>query len=359
MAVVTIPWGDGSGDNIYLTYPSASGDQTVEMSSDANTGSIDRTKSITFTASHHGTSSSKILTVTQEGVKEPYIVFADATVGQICATNWGDGTGIRPSQASQVTNSQFGTTFRNNTSITSFDELSYFKGLSQIPNNAFYGCSNLESVTIPENVTTLGQQAFRGCSKLATITLTNSITCTTNNTFNGCSVVSRVNVPSLAVWLGCTWAENGGPSFASSGIHLYINNTEVTAVTIPDSVTAVKTTAFRRCIGITSVMFHNQVTSIGSYAFQYCSALTSMDVSASVATIEGSCFQNAASSSSKATYIFRATSPPTLGTYAFTNNNVNAIYVPYGTSATYKAATNWSSWKAKIVELDQNGNIPT
>ena len=35
MAVTTIPWGDGSGDNIYLTYPSASGDQTIQVSSDA------------------------------------------------------------------------------------------------------------------------------------------------------------------------------------------------------------------------------------------------------------------------------------------------------------------------------------
>lgn len=50
MATTTIPWGDGSGDNIYLTYPSASGDQTVEVSSDANTGGA-RTKVVTFTSS--------------------------------------------------------------------------------------------------------------------------------------------------------------------------------------------------------------------------------------------------------------------------------------------------------------------
>ena len=49
MATTTIPWGDGSGDNIYLTYSSASGDQTVEVSSDANTGNA-RTKVVTFTA---------------------------------------------------------------------------------------------------------------------------------------------------------------------------------------------------------------------------------------------------------------------------------------------------------------------
>ena len=50
MATTTIGWGDGSGDNIYLTYPSASGDQTVTVSSDANSGAA-RTKTVTFTAS--------------------------------------------------------------------------------------------------------------------------------------------------------------------------------------------------------------------------------------------------------------------------------------------------------------------
>lgn len=49
MATTTIPWGDGSGDNIYLTYSFASGDQTVEVSSDANTGSA-RSQTVTFTS---------------------------------------------------------------------------------------------------------------------------------------------------------------------------------------------------------------------------------------------------------------------------------------------------------------------
>lgn len=63
MATTTISWGDGSGDNIYLTYPSASGDQTVEVSSDANTGSA-RSKVVTFTS---GVGSiTQQLTVSQE-----------------------------------------------------------------------------------------------------------------------------------------------------------------------------------------------------------------------------------------------------------------------------------------------------
>ena len=50
MATTTIPWGDGSGDNLYLTYPSASGDQSVSVTSDANTGAA-RSKVVTFSAS--------------------------------------------------------------------------------------------------------------------------------------------------------------------------------------------------------------------------------------------------------------------------------------------------------------------
>ena len=65
MAVTTIPWGDGSGDNIYLTYPSASGDQTVTVTSDANAGASSRSKNITFSVTAGQTTISRTLTVVQ------------------------------------------------------------------------------------------------------------------------------------------------------------------------------------------------------------------------------------------------------------------------------------------------------
>ena len=69
MATTTIPWGDGSGDNIYLTYSSASGDQTVQVSSDANTGS-ERTKVVTFTAGNV----SQNLTVNQAAGRQEHTI---------------------------------------------------------------------------------------------------------------------------------------------------------------------------------------------------------------------------------------------------------------------------------------------
>jgi len=104
MATTTISWGDGSGDNIYLTYPSASGDQTVEVSSDANTGNA-RTKTVTFTSGVGNIT--QVLTVSQEagGPQEytltKYLSSYDSTnstytsisnesraYGQISTSNW-------------------------------------------------------------------------------------------------------------------------------------------------------------------------------------------------------------------------------------------------------------------------------
>lgn len=66
MAVTEIAWGDGSNDKIYLNYPDASGDQTVSVSSDANTGNA-RTKVITFTAGV----ATETLTVSQDAGYTP------------------------------------------------------------------------------------------------------------------------------------------------------------------------------------------------------------------------------------------------------------------------------------------------
>lgn len=96
------------------------------------------------------------------------ITFADNAVKTICVGNWGGGTisgEITIQEASLVTS--FGSSFNGNTSITSFNELRYFTGLTAL-NSAFEGCTNLTSVILPRcPLTTLGA-AFSGCSSLVT-----------------------------------------------------------------------------------------------------------------------------------------------------------------------------------------------
>lgn len=69
MAITTIPWNDGSGDNITLTYPAASGNQTVAVSSDENTNAL-RVKNVTFSSG----GISRNLTIVQEGVPQQHTV---------------------------------------------------------------------------------------------------------------------------------------------------------------------------------------------------------------------------------------------------------------------------------------------
>ena len=96
----------------------------------------------------------------------PAIAFQDEKVKAICVTNWdtnGDGE-LSTREAAKVTT--IGTLFKGNTEITSFYELKHFIGLTTIGEEAFSGCSNLESVSIPENIATIGDKVFYNCDKL-------------------------------------------------------------------------------------------------------------------------------------------------------------------------------------------------
>lgn len=63
----TVPWNDGTGESLYLTYGASEGNQTVTVTSDAHTGYIERTRDIMFSVTAGSTTISRTLTVRQTG----------------------------------------------------------------------------------------------------------------------------------------------------------------------------------------------------------------------------------------------------------------------------------------------------
>ena len=227
------------------------------------------------------------------------IQFADANVKALCVQQWdtnGDGE-LSEAEAAVVTDLE--SVFKDNQIITSFKELHYFSGLTSIGNNAFRGCSDLTSITIPNSVTSIGRSTFRGCSGLTSVNIPNSVTSIGEFAFEGCSGLTSVTIGNSVTSIcdntfrGCSGLTSItiGNSVTSIGNEAFFGCSSLTSVNIPNSVTSIGGSAFADCSSLTSITIPNSVTSIGNEAFYGCSSLSSVTIPNSVTSIGNSVFQ--------------------------------------------------------------------
>jgi hypothetical protein len=212
---------------------------------------------------------------------------------------------------------------------------------------AFYNCSNLKKVIVSDIAAWCGISFGNDYSnplyyahnlysdentKITDLIIPNSVTSIGDYAFCDCSGLTSVTIPN---------------SVTSIGDYAFRDCSGLTSVTIPNSVTSIGNWAFFGCSGLTSVTIPNSVTSIGDRAFFGCSGLTSVTIPNSVTSIGGSAFDGV----DIPTVISLIENPFSVfgkssNTRTFTHNTFNnaTLYVPKGTIDKYKATDGWKDF---------------
>ncbi|MBR4846047.1 MAG: leucine-rich repeat domain-containing protein, partial [Bacteroidaceae bacterium] len=257
------------------------------------------------------------------------------------------------------------------------------EGVTSIGNRAFEYCSSLTAITIPEGVTSIGSGAFEYCSSLTTINIPEGVTCIGGEAFAYCSSITSVTIPenslltNIGVWafyecssltsitIPESVASIGFRAFNGCSGELIVNcnipssyseygafsGSEFTKVTIGDKVTIIGDYAFEYCRSLTSITIPEGVTSIGNRVFYNCSSLTTITIPASVTSIGKETFANCENMQDVYCY---AVSVPATDRSAFNDSypDYATLHVPASALVSYISAAPWKSF-GKIVVLSE------
>ena len=151
-----------------------------------------------------------------------------------------------------------------------------------------FGCKNSE-IPSDGSVTSIGVVAFGYCAGLTKIAIPSYITSIESSAFAGCTALTGVYITDLAKWCEINHA-NAEANPLSFAHNLYLDNTLITELVIPGTVTKIGSYAFFGYTELTKITIPNSVTSIGQSAFSGCTGFTNVVVPNSVTSIGQSAF---------------------------------------------------------------------
>ena len=134
-----------------------------------------------------------------------------------------------------------------------------------ICDNAFWFCENLQEITLPSSVTSIGDDAFFGCKNLREIILPSSVTSIGDRAFWMCENLQEIILPA---------------SVTSIGNDVFNLCKNLREITLPSSVTSIGNDAFNSCENLREITFPSSITSIGDNVFKWCRNLQRINIPA-------------------------------------------------------------------------------
>lgn len=141
-----------------------------------------------------------------------------------------------------------------------------------IPESLFSNCGNLQHVSLPSSLTTIGTSMFAGCSRLTSFDFAGGYTKIEASAFTGCTSLTTINLDGVT--------EIAGKAFSGCGF---------TNIRIPDNMTEIPDHLFSGCNKLVTVDL-NRIQRIGVGAFAEC-GFTKVSLPATVELIDGGAFQ--------------------------------------------------------------------
>lgn len=226
---------------------------------------------------------------------------------------------------------------------TGLESIQLPDGITAIPVNAFVNCLSLKEVILPEGVTSIGNYAFQNCTALTGMILPEGLTTLGYGIFYGCSGITELRIPASVTRINNSGAR--GPldgsaitkvifadgvttvpayilsSYSSSGTYA----SKIREVVFEDAskVTAIGANAFNNCVALESFEIPENVTAIPNYAFYYCQSLTGITIPETVTSIGSYAFYGCTAMTD-----IVIPAEQTVNNYAYANcSNVKALII--------------------------------
>lgn len=171
------------------------------------------------------------------------------------------------------------------------------EGVISIGNGAFSGRASLKEIVLPESLESIGNGAFRVCISLKSIKLGENVKHIGNEAFAGCEALEEIVLPKQiesigdSAFMSCRSLKSVIlPQGFEGADDIFSGCTNLEQVVLPDGLKRIGNFFFGRCENIKNLVIPESVTEIGYYAFYYCISLESIVIPKGVTLMDEQVF---------------------------------------------------------------------